>query len=83
VSKTWGKVSIAVGFLLLFAGALDVRQHYGIWAASSILLGLFLILFGASFVGGGSRQKTTRRVSFGFLGAALVLLAIALALFRS
>jgi purine-cytosine permease-like protein len=83
VSKTWGKVSIAVGFLLLFAGALDVRQHYGIWAASSILLGLFLSLFGASFVGGGPRQKTTRRVSFGFLGAALVLLAIALALFRS
>jgi hypothetical protein len=83
VSKTWGRVSIAVGFLFLFAGALDVRQHFGIWAASSILLGLFLILFGASFVGGGPRQKTTRRVSFGFLGAALVLLGIALALFRS
>jgi hypothetical protein len=83
VSKTYGSVSIGLGLLFLFAGALDVRGHFGIWAASSILLGLFLILFGASFVGGGPRQKTTRRVSFGFLGAALVLLAIALALFRS
>jgi hypothetical protein len=83
VFKSWGKVSIAVGFLFLFAGALDVRQHYGVWAASSILFGLFLILLGASFVGGGPRQKTTRRVSFGFLAAALVLLGIALALFRS
>jgi hypothetical protein len=83
VSKTWGRVSIAVGFLFLFAGALDVRQHFGIWAASSILLGLFLILFGASFFVGGELQKVRRRVSFGFLGAALVLLAIALALFRS
>jgi len=81
VSKTYGMVSIALGFVFLFAGALDVRGHFGIWAASSILLGLFLILFGASFVGGGPRQKVTRRVSFGFLGAALVLLAIALARF--
>ena len=73
-------VSIAVGFLLLFAGALDARQHLGIWATFSILLGLFLVLFGASIVGGGPRQKTTRRVSFGFLGAALIFLGIALAL---
>jgi purine-cytosine permease-like protein len=76
-------VSIALGFVLLFAGALDARGHFAIWAAFSILLGLFLIIFGASFVGGGPRQKTTRRVSFGFLGVALVLLVIALALFRS
>ena len=79
MSRTWGKVSIAVGFLLLFVGALDVRQHFGIWAAFSIMLGLFLVLFGASFVGGSPRQKTTRRVSFGFLGATLILLGIALA----
>ena len=77
-SKTWGKASIAVGLLLLFVGALDVRQNFGIWAAFSILLGLFLILFGASFVSRDPRQKTTRRVSFGFLGAAIVLLIIAL-----
>jgi len=76
-------VSIGLGFVLLFAGALDIRAHAGIWAASSILLGLFLILFGASFLAGDKRKKTTRRVSFGFLGAALVLLAVALALFRS
>jgi hypothetical protein len=63
----------------LFAGALDVRAHFGIWATSSILLGIFLILFGASFGVGGERQKVRRRVSFGFLGAALVFLGIALA----
>ena len=81
MSKTYSGVSIGLGFVFLFAGALDVRAHFGIWAASSILLGLTLILFGASFVGGGPHQKVTRRVSFGFLGAALVLLAIALAWF--
>jgi uncharacterized membrane protein SirB2 len=80
VSKTYGKVSIAVGFLLLFAGALDVRQHFGIWATFSILLGLFLILFGAGFLVGDKRRKVTRRVSFGFLGAALVFLGIAIAM---
>jgi peptidoglycan biosynthesis protein MviN/MurJ (putative lipid II flippase) len=83
VSKTYGKVSIVLGLLLLFAGALDVRQHFPIWAASSILFGLFLIIFGASFFASGERQKFRRRVSFGFLAGALVLLAIALALFRS
>jgi len=83
VAKTWGTVSIAIGFLLFFAGALDVRQHFAIWAASSILFGLFLILLGASFGVGAKRQKITRRVSFGFLGAALVVLAIALARFLS
>ena len=83
MSKTYGKVSIAVGFLLLFAGALDVRQHFPIWAASSILFGLFLIVFGAGYFAGDKRRKITRRVSFGFLGAALVLLAIALAGFLS
>jgi peptidoglycan biosynthesis protein MviN/MurJ (putative lipid II flippase) len=83
VSKTYGGVSIGLGFVFLFAGALDVRQHFAIWAASSILFGVFLILFGASFFAGDKRKKTTRRVSFGFLGAALVILAIALALFRS
>jgi len=81
VAKTYGGVSIGLGFVFLFTGALDVRQHFGIWGTSSILFGLFLILLGASFVVGGPRQKTTRRVSFGFLGAALVLLAVALAWF--
>jgi len=76
-------VSIGLGFVLLFAGALDIRAHAGIWAASSILLGLFLIIFGTGFFVGAERQKLRRRVSFGFLGAALVLLAVALALFRS
>jgi hypothetical protein len=77
-NKTWGKAGIAIGCLLLFVGALDLRQHFGIWAAFSIMLGLFLILFGGSFVGGGPSQRSTRRVSFAFLGASVVLLVIAL-----
>ena len=83
MSKTWGKVSIAIGLLLLFAGALDIRQGLGIWAAFSIMLGLFLVLFGASYASAGPRQKSTRRVSFAFLGAAVILLGIALASFLS
>jgi hypothetical protein len=83
MSKTWGKVSIAIGLLLLFAGALDIRQGLGIWAAFSIMLGLFLVLFGASYASTGPGQKSTRRVSFAFLGAAVILLGIALASFLS
>jgi hypothetical protein len=79
VAKTWSRAGIAIGFLLLFAGALDVRGHFGFWATFSIMLGLFLIVFGASFFAGDKRRKGTRRVSFGFLGAALVFLGIALA----
>lgn len=75
-------VSIALGFILLLAGALDARGHFAIWAASSILFGLFFIILGTSFFVGVERQKHRRRVSFGFLAAALVLLAIALAWFR-
>jgi len=81
VSKTYGRISIGVGFVFLFAGALDVRGGFGVWAASSIMLGLFLIVFGTSFFVSDERQKVRRRVSFGFLGAAVVLLGIALALF--
>jgi hypothetical protein len=79
VAKTWSRAGVAIGFLLLFAGALDVRGHFGFWATFSIMLGLFLIVFGASFFAGDKRRKGTRRVSFGFLGAALVFLCIALA----
>ena len=83
VSKTYGRVSIGLGLVFLFVGALDARAHFGIWAAFSILLGVFLILLGASFFVGAKRQKVTRRVSFGVLGAALVLLVIALTRFLS
>ncbi len=80
MSKSYGRVGIAIGFLLFFAGALDARDHYGFWATFSIMLGLFSIVFGASFGVGDKRQKeVARRVSLGFLGAALVFLAIALA----
>jgi peptidoglycan biosynthesis protein MviN/MurJ (putative lipid II flippase) len=83
VSKSYGSVSIGLGFVFLFVGALDARDHFGIWATSSILFGLFLIVFGTSFFVSDKRQKVRRRVSFGFLGGALVFLAIALAFFRS
>jgi hypothetical protein len=83
VSKTYARVGIALGVILLFIGALDARGHYGVWAASWVLLGLFLILFGSSFFVRAERQKLTRRVSFGFLGVGVVLLVIALVFFRS
>jgi len=74
---------MGLGFVFLFAGALDARGGFGVWAASSIMLGLFLIVFGTSFFVGDNRQKARRRVSLGFLGAALVFLGIALARFLS
>jgi hypothetical protein len=83
VSKTYGAVSIGLGVVFLFVGALDARGGFGFWAASSIMLGLFLIVFGTSFFVSDERRKDRRRLSFWFLGAAAVLLAIALALFRS
>jgi FtsH-binding integral membrane protein len=83
VSKTYGIVSIGLGLVFLFAGALDVRGGFGAWAASSIMLGLFLMVFGTSFFLSDERKKVRRRVSFGFLIGALVFLGIALALFRS
>jgi uncharacterized membrane protein SirB2 len=83
VSRTYGFVSIGLGLVVLFAGALDIRGGFGVWAASSIMFGLFLIVFGASFLVRDPRKKSTRRVSFGFLAAAIVFLAIALARFLS
>jgi dipeptide/tripeptide permease len=83
VYKTYGRVSIGVGVVFLFAGALDVRGHFGVWAASSIMFGLFLIVFGTSFLIDTNRQKARRRLSLWFLVASLVLLAIAVGLFRS
>jgi multisubunit Na+/H+ antiporter MnhB subunit len=81
VSKTYGRISIGLGFVFVFAGALDARGGFGVWAASSISLGLFLIIFGTSFFVSDERREVRRRVSFGFLAAALVFLGIALALF--
>ena len=63
-------VSIALGVVFLFVGAPDVRGDFGVWAASSIVLGLFLVVFSTSFFASDERQKVTRRVSFAFLGAA-------------
>jgi hypothetical protein len=78
LTKTYSTVSIAVGFLFFFAAALDIRDHYALWATFSILFGIFLIILGGSFGLAAERQKSARRLSFGFLGAALVFLIIAL-----
>ena len=83
MSRTYGGVSIGLGVVFLFVGALDARGGFGVWAASSIMFGVFLIVFGTSVFVSDERRKSRRRLSFWFLGAAAVLLAIALALFRS
>ena len=81
-SKTYARISIAIGFLFFFAAALDIRNHYGLWATFSILFGVFLIILGGSFGVAAERQKSARRISFGFLGAALVFLLVSF-LFQS
>jgi hypothetical protein len=83
VYKLYSKVSIGVGVGFFLAGALFVLAHSRIWATYSILLGVYLILNGQSFILGGIGQKVTRRLSFGFLGAALVSFGIGSARFLS
>jgi hypothetical protein len=79
VSKLFSKVSIGAGITLILCGAVYVWLHSGIWATYWILLGIYFILLGRSFTLGGIGQKITRRLSFGFLGVALVFLGIGLA----
>jgi predicted permease len=74
-------VAVLLGLVLLFVGALDARNHFGLWSVFSILLGLALIIFGASIgISDKGKKKFRRRLALGFVGGALVFLAIALAI---
>ena len=66
------KVYIGVGITIILCGVVFLWTHSGIWATYNILLGI-------SFILSGIGQKVTRRLSFGFLGVALVFLGIGLA----
>ena len=75
------KVSIVVGVISILVGAVFLGLDSGNWAMCIylILLGIYCTLLGISFILGGTGQKITRRLSFGFLGAALVFLGFGLA----
>ena len=68
------KVFIVVGFIGILVGAVFLGLDSGNWAMC-----IYLILFGISFILGGIGQKITRRLSFGFIGVALVFLGFGLA----
>lgn len=70
---TNAKIIIGVGIALVSTGvALTLLKFWGYLVAYDILLGI-------SFILGGIGQKITRRLSFVFLGAALVFLGFGLA----
>jgi hypothetical protein len=75
------KVSIVVGVISILVGAVFLGLDSGNWAMYIylILLGIYCTLLGISFILGGIGQKITRRLSFGFIGVALVFLGIGLA----
>jgi len=75
------KVSIVVGVISILVGAVFLGLNSGNWAMYIylILLGIYCTLLGISFILGGIGQKITRRLSFGFIGVALVFLGIGLA----
>jgi hypothetical protein len=75
------KVCIGVGVVAIIAGAVFLSLDSRMWASAAylVLFGIYSILLGMSFTLGGTGHKVTRRLSFGFLGAALAFLGIALA----
>jgi hypothetical protein len=77
MTKIANKVFIAAGIFLFLFAAEELWLHHGIWATCWILLGVGLILTGISLNPRSARQKVTRRLSLGFLGAAFVFLVIA------
>jgi hypothetical protein len=75
------KASIGTGIFSIIAGAIFLCIHTVMWAWATylILFGIYLVLIGTSTIFDGTRQKVTRRLSFGFGGVALVFLGIGLA----
>jgi hypothetical protein len=74
MTKTTSKVFVGVGVVSILAGAVFLGLDSGIWPWAA-----YLILSGTSFILVSIGRKVTRRLSFGFLGAALVFLGIGLA----
>jgi hypothetical protein len=72
------KISIGVGVFSISAGVVFLLLDSRMWASAAylVLFGIYSILFGMSFTLSGKRHKFTRRLSFGFAGAALVFLGI-------
>jgi purine-cytosine permease-like protein len=69
------KLSIGLGVFGILAGAVFLCLDLGMWASAVylVLFGIYWILFGMSSTLSGKGQKVTRRLSFGFAGAAFVL----------
>ena len=85
MTNIFSKVSIVVGVIAILVGAVFLWLDSGNWATYTylILFGIYCTLLGISFILGGIGQKITRRLSFGFLGVALVFLGIKLAHYLS
>ncbi len=81
MTNIFSKVSIVAGVISILVGAVFLGLDSGNWAMYIylILLGIYCTLLGISFILGGIGQKITRRLSFGFIGVALVFLGIGLA----
>ena len=76
------KASIGLGAFGIIAGTIFLWIHSVMWAWATylILFGIYFVLSGTSSILSGTSQKATRRLSFGFGGAALVFAAIGLAI---
>jgi hypothetical protein len=81
MTNTISKIGIGAGVISIIAGAVFLCIYSVMWAWDTylILFGIYLVLIGTSSIVDGTRQKVTRRLSFGFGGVALVFLGIGLA----
>jgi hypothetical protein len=70
------KVFVGVGAAWLALGAVDLWRGSMISGAFSILIGIASILTGLGLNPRSVRQRVMRRLSFGFLGVAVVFLVI-------
>ena len=75
------KASIGAGAFGISVGTVFLCIHSVMWAWATylVLFGICFVLSGTSSILGGTSQKVTRRLSFGFGGVALVFAGIGLA----
>jgi hypothetical protein len=72
MNKVGGRLLIAAGAACLVLGAVGLSRYSAIDGAFWILIGIAAVLTGVSYSRSGVRRRITRRVSIGFLGAAVV-----------